>query len=117
MVFWREKSPCPKFSGFKFFSTAISRPNISFFTIPKTYKVECRATQALNKREGRIRCHWAVSILCSTVFFPMQDRSTVQSQKKLIVLLKGLLNVHLGSPQSKFQISNYHLPYRKFGFF
>jgi hypothetical protein len=31
--------------------------------------------------------------------------------------LKGLLNGHLDSPQSKFQISNYHLPCRKLGFF
>jgi hypothetical protein len=30
---------------------------------------------------------------------------------------KGLLNGHLDSPQSKFQISNYHLPCRKLGFF
>ena len=28
-----------------------------------------------------------------------------------------MLNGHLGSPQSKFQISNYHLPYRKLVFF
>jgi hypothetical protein len=32
------------------------------------------------------------------------------------VYFKGLLNGHLGSPQSKFQISNYHLPYRKLVF-
>jgi hypothetical protein len=31
--------------------------------------------------------------------------------------IKGLLNGHLGSPQSKFQISNCHLHYRKLGFF
>jgi hypothetical protein len=31
--------------------------------------------------------------------------------------IKGLLNGHLRSPQSKYQISNYHLPYRKLGFF
>jgi hypothetical protein len=30
---------------------------------------------------------------------------------------KGLLNGHLDSPQSKFQISNSHLPRRKLGFF
>jgi hypothetical protein len=35
----------------------------------------------------------------------------------IYVLLKGLLNGHLNSPLSKFQISNYHLPYRKLGFF
>jgi hypothetical protein len=33
------------------------------------------------------------------------------------LLFKGLLNGHLGSPQSKFQISNYHLAYRNLGFF
>jgi hypothetical protein len=32
-------------------------------------------------------------------------------------VIEGLLNGHLGSPQSNFQISNYHLPYRKLGFF
>jgi hypothetical protein len=32
-------------------------------------------------------------------------------------IVKGLLNGHLGSPLSKFLISNDHSPYRKLGFF
>jgi hypothetical protein len=64
---------------------------------------------------------YTLDISVQTVFtvpFLLHEAHLVKSDNFVpFPLFKGLLNGHLGSPQSKFQISNYHLPYRKLGFF
>jgi hypothetical protein len=54
--------------------------------------------------------------LCRYIEFDVVTLAFHLLMKNVNLEYKELLNGHFGSPQSKFQISNYHLRYRKLGF-
>jgi hypothetical protein len=79
------------------------------------------STKVIMKIKGKPRslfCNKRIIEKLIHIIIYNENKSVELICENYVMLVKGLLNGHLDSPQSKFQISNYHLPRRKlFSFF